>query len=108
MPSTQMDKRILELALEALIARRAAIAAEIEAFQEELTGAPGTRTARASKLITPPAGKRKPKSAAERKAQSERMKAYWAAKRSQIGKISAAEKPAPANLKRRPKTAAEK
>jgi hypothetical protein len=102
MLGTHTDKRILELALEALLTRRVAIAAEIESLQEELAAAPGTRTV---KLTSPPPGKRRPKSAAERKAQSVRMKAHWAAKRAQAGK---AKKAFPASPKRRSKTAAEK
>ena len=105
MLSTQTDKRIRELALEALLTRRAAIAAEIESLQGELAGAPGTRTV---KLTTPPPRKRKPRSVAERKAHSERMKAYWAAKKSRSGKTPFNVKPIPANPKRRSKTAAEK
>ena len=105
MLSTQTDKRIRELALEALLTRRAAISAEIESLQGKLAGAPGTRSVT---LTTPPPRKRKPKSEAERKAQSERMKAYWAAKKSRSGKIPSGVKPIPAGPKRRSKTAAEK
>jgi hypothetical protein len=105
MLSTRTVKRIRELALEALLTRRAAITAEIESLQEKLAGAAGTRSV---KLTTPPPGKRKPRSVAERKAQSKRMKAYWAARKSRSGKTPSDVKPVPASPKRRSKTAAEK
>jgi hypothetical protein len=72
-----MEKRILELALEALEGQRALLSAEIEMIRTQLdSGAkakPNLKNARA--------GKRKARSAAQRKAQSERMKAYWAARK---------------------------
>jgi hypothetical protein len=70
-----MDKRILELALETLEKRKAAIDAEIQLIQTQLKG--GTK----HKTVAPAAGKRKARTAAQRKAQSERMKQIWAAKR---------------------------
>ena len=70
-----MDKRILELALETLEKRKAAIDAEIQSIQTQLKG--GAR----SKIVAPAAGERKVRTAAQRKAQSERMKKIWAEKR---------------------------
>ena len=71
-----MDRRILELALETLEARRAAIDSEMEALKRGLAGGRST-TSRAAKVViaksTPPK-----RSAAFKKAQSERMKALWA------------------------------
>jgi hypothetical protein len=95
-----VDRRILELALEALNARRASIVSEIEGLKHELAGggattspavkavtAPAVKavTAPAAKAVTAPAAKavtvkskRRKRTAAFRKAQSERMKALWA------------------------------
>jgi hypothetical protein len=70
-----MDKRILELALETLEKRKAAIDTEIQLIQTRLKGGAGSIT------VAPAAGKRKARNAALRKAQSERMKKIWAAKR---------------------------
>jgi hypothetical protein len=75
-----MDKKILELALEALELRKASIDAEITTLRSQIAGR--SRTVAAA----PPARagrskKRGPKSRAAKKAQSERMKAYWAKKR---------------------------
>lgn len=94
-------KRVLELALETLAARRAeveAVIAEVVELQR------GTRRVIAKKpeLPTLVVVKRKSRTQAERKAQSERMKAYWAAKRALAGKK---EKPSPAGGKRKLKSA---
>ena len=74
-----MDKRLIELALEALEVRKASIDSEIASLRAQLAGrgkVPG---------IAGKAGiagkKRGPQSKAARKAQSERMKAYWAKRR---------------------------
>ena len=71
-----MANRLVELAIEALEARKAAIDEEIGRLRRELR--PGRRS-RASA----PAGRRKKggMSAAAREAQSLRMKEYWARKR---------------------------
>ena len=70
-----MDNRILELALETLEKRKAAIDAEIQLIQTQLRGPAKTR------IVAPAAGKRKTRTAAQRKAQSEIMKRIWAEKR---------------------------
>ncbi len=67
-----MDKRILELALEALEHKKALVESEIAALQVELEG--GAKPA----TEAPTRGGRKPRTAAQRKAQSEKMKAHWA------------------------------
>jgi len=85
-------KHILELALEALQAKRAEIEAAIAEIHE-LDNARG----QASEVVT----KRKSKTRAQRLALSRKMKAIWAAK-----KIPA--KTHPAARKGRPKSAAEK
>ena len=87
-----MDNRILELALETLVARRAAIEAEIAEIRAELEGRVPS-VGRSSKVAS--VRRRRPRTAAERKAQSERMKAYWAKRRAQAGKNAVAGGAAP-------------
>jgi hypothetical protein len=79
-----MDQnQLLELAVEALARQKAAVDAEIEAIRAELKGAGTTRTARSvadgvvRKRRMPPAA---------RKAQSDRMKKIWAARKRQAAK----------------------
>jgi hypothetical protein len=86
-----MDARIIELAIEALQRRKSGVEAEIEMVEGELRG-------RTAKPAAPVAGKRRPKTAAQRKAQAERMRAYWAARK--------ARKTAPAKPKMGPQSAA--
>ena len=73
-----MNQRILELALEALTARKAAIETEIETLKRGLSRPPRAPigAAKAPKQAHPM------RSAAARKAQSEKMKAYWAKRKS--------------------------
>jgi len=78
-----MNQRILQLALEALESRKAQIEKEIAQLQAEL-GSP------------------------VKKSHSEKMKAYWARKRAESAKLSAAQAPAAPMLKRKPKTAAQR
>jgi hypothetical protein len=83
-----MDKRILELALEALVSRRNAIEAEIAEIRAELEGrAPSVGPSSKAASVT---RRRRPRTAAERKAQSQRMKAYWANRRAEAAKKAAA------------------
>jgi len=77
-----MEKRIIELAIQALQLRKASVEAEIEAVRGELQGA--ARVYRAT-IVSPDATTRKPYSE-QRKAQSERMKAYWAARKAAAAK----------------------
>ncbi|MBZ5496602.1 MAG: hypothetical protein LAP85_09380 [Acidobacteriia bacterium] len=88
-----MDKRILELAIEALQGRRVAVAAEIDWIRTQLKG--GVK-AKGPATAAPAAGRRKARTAAQRKAQSEKMRAYWAAKRKTGTKTKAAKRPASA------------
>jgi hypothetical protein len=98
------DRRILELALEALNARRTAVEAEIQ----ELTAALKGGISRVTTSVSRAAKKRRPKSRAERKAQSIRMKQIWEKRRTKGAEIIRHEKTIPEAPKRRPKTAAEK
>ena len=93
------NKKILELALENLENQRITLEADIKSLLAELGGKTG-------KTAAPVAGKRRPRTAAERKAQASRMRAFWAAKRSKAKKAKAAKKPAPAVSKHGPQTAA--
>jgi hypothetical protein len=72
---SHMNKRLFELALEALEAKRSALDAEIAVLRSYLSPAP-KRAKRTE--VKAPARKRRGRSAASRKAQSDRMKAYWA------------------------------
>jgi uncharacterized protein (UPF0335 family) len=103
-----MDRnRILELAVETLEKRKAGINAEIETLRAELKGT-GFGTARKVNPAAASTRRRRLQTRAERKAHSEGMKAYWAAKRAKEAKASAAKKSSAASGKRRAKSAAEK
>jgi hypothetical protein len=94
-----MDARIIELAIEALRSRRGGVEAEIEMIEQELRG----RTARPA---APVARKRRTKTAAQRKAQAERMRAYWAARKAPAIKTRTMRKTAPAKPKMGPQSTA--
>ncbi len=90
-----MSDRILELALETLESRKAAIQAEIEQLRAQMRG--GRSSASAPKAEAPVSKKaavrtRRPRSAAARKAQSLRMKEYWAKRRAESAGKGAAKK----------------
>jgi hypothetical protein len=88
MQKGNMDNRILELALETLIARRTSIEAEIAAIRAELEGhAPSIGVPAQTASIS---RRRRARTPAERKAQSRRMKAYWAKRRAEAAKKAAA------------------
>jgi hypothetical protein len=72
-----MNQRIVELAIEELTRQKRAIESEIETIRAELKGSGPARLAKAPAI----AGKRRVINAAQRKAQSARMKKYWAAKK---------------------------
>jgi hypothetical protein len=103
-----MDQnRILELALEGLQKQKAGIEAELEMIQAELNGV-GSAVLKITMDTAADTGRRS-RTPAERKAQSERMRQYWAAKRKNAAKVSTAPKIVPAaGPKRKAKTAAEK
>jgi hypothetical protein len=73
-----MDQKILELAIETLQKRKADIEAEIEALRGQIKGA---TPAPALKTTSVSLGRHRVRTPAERRAQAERMKAYWAAKK---------------------------
>ena len=104
-----MEKnRILELALEELQRQKAEIDEEIETLRKELKG---TRSAVGQTESTPSAGTRRgrQRTAAQRKAQAQKMREIWAARKAQAAKgKEAVKKPAPANANLRTKTAAQK
>ena len=83
-----MPDRLIELAIEALESKKAAIDAEIAQLRVELRPARSRRPARARRV-----GKKSRISAAGRKALSERMTARWAEWREERAK-TAARKPA--------------
>jgi hypothetical protein len=100
-------KRILELALETLEARRTEIEraiAEIREFQDGKKRV-FVRNPEISTLVVV---KRRSRTAAERKALSRRMKEIWAARKLQAAKPSVSAKTAPGIAKHKPKSAAEK
>ena len=80
-----MEKRIMELAIEALERRRAQVDAEIEIIRGELEGG-----ARAATTVVAVTEGRRPKTAEERKAHSLRMKKIWAARKAADAKPEAA------------------
>lgn len=100
-----MNKRILELALEALEARKEKIAKEIDELQAGLTGSQrlvprkqpqsermkahwaARKRAESGNAAAVTGQSRGPQSVAARKAASERMKAYWAKRRAAQGKV---------------------
>ncbi len=102
-----MDRnRILELAVKELARQRAEIDAEIEAVRAELKST-GPAVREPISLLASGTRRRRSRTPAERRAQAARMRKYWAQRRAQPAKPSAAA-PAPASTKGRKKSAAEK
>jgi hypothetical protein len=99
-------KRILELALEALAKRKNQVEAEIEALHAEMRGSVGDTSTRKTRTTASPSGRRRARTPAERKAQSKRMKAYWAAKKAAAA--AKAKKPTQSGSKGRAKNAERK
>ena len=99
-------KRLLELAIKELERQKAEIAAEIQIARSELdeTGKNPTK----AKSASAKAGITHSKTKAANKARSQRMKKYWAAKKSGKAKSSAKAKTPPVKAKVRKKTEAEK
>jgi hypothetical protein len=81
-----MDKRILELAVEALENKRAVIDAEIEMIQAELGG--GITPIETAAMPSPKG--RRTRTPAERKRHSELMRQIWAARKTKAGKAETA------------------
>jgi hypothetical protein len=102
-----MDKnRILELAIEELERQRAAVLAEIESIRSQLNEKASRPAGKVKAAIR--TARKGPKSAAARKAQSQRMKQYWAVRKAKAAKLKAVKKAPPAKAKTRAKTEAEK
>jgi len=96
-------KRILELALETLEKQTTQVEAEIEALRGEMRGRGRATSTRKAETAASPSGRRRTRTPAERKAQSKRMKAYWAAKKAAAA--AKAKKPAQSGPKGRSKRA---
>ena len=75
-----MDRRILELAMEALLQKKAQVDREIAEVSSLLGKSAPTATAKA-------VGKRRKLTAAERRAISKRMKAAWAKRKKAKDKV---------------------
>jgi hypothetical protein len=104
----EMD-RIIELAIEALEKRRIAIDTEIEELRSQLRDRVPTETAMkavAEIAAGAPRRGRRTRTAAEKKAQSERMKAYWTNRKARETRAAAAKKSAAMEYVRGPKSAA--
>jgi hypothetical protein len=98
-----MDRnRVLELALEGLEKEKAEIEQEIAMIQAEMRGV-GSIVQQAADVPATVAGRRRSRTPAEREAQGERMRQYWATRKGKTEKVTDAAGP-----KRRAKTAAEK
>ena len=84
-----MDRaRLLELAVAELERQKAGIDEEIAAMQAELKGT-GATVRQATQAPSGSTGRRRTRTAAERKAQAQRMREYWAARRAKAGKTKA-------------------
>ena len=82
-----MDRhRLLELAIEEIERQKLAVETEIKIIRAELRGSAVPRSLRSASFTT---GKRRSRTPAERRAQSRRMRAYWAAKRNRGAKKNA-------------------
>jgi hypothetical protein len=103
--------RILELALQELDRQKAVIDADIEAIRTELRGT-GTRAVIRQTPFLPSAdsGRGRQRTPAERKAQAQRMREIWAARKAKAAKPAAPAIAAPAasSAKTRSMTAARK
>lgn len=87
-----MDRsRLLELAIEGLEKKKMEIDAEIEAVKLELRGYKSGKSTEAAVAAT---GRRRPKTAAERKAQSDKMRKVWAERKKQTASKPSAGKKA--------------
>ena len=93
-----MPDRLIELAIEALESKKAAIDAEIAQLREDLRPARSRRQVRAPRV-----GKKSRISAAGRKALSERMTARWAEWRAERTKTAAKVRKPARRAKTKPK-----
>ncbi len=83
------NARILQLAIEALEQKRKAVEVEIAELSAQL----GSGIRGKKRSVTPRSVIRKLRTAGQKMSQSERMKAYWAAKRAQAAKPKTAKGP---------------
>lgn len=89
-------KRLVELSIEALERKKIEIDEEIDILRTEL-GSSGKAVRQAASPVSAAGGrKRRSRTPAERRAQSQRMKQYWAQRNSKAPKAPAAAKKAPA------------
>ena len=98
MKKGRMDTRIVELAIEALEARKKNVEAEIQNLSQLLKSGAPVPAMKQAKIISI-APRRRTRSVAEKAAQSQRMKAYWASKRKAAAPAPAAAKPKANNKK---------
>ena len=98
--------RLLELAVDELKRQKTGIVAEIEIIRSELEGT--IKTAKNAKSALTKIGRNRPKTWAERKAQSQKMRKYWAEKKAGKTKSKAADQNPTAKIKVRTKTDEEK
>jgi hypothetical protein len=76
-----MNAHVIELAIEALEKRKAAVEAEVAQIGASISARRG-RTTEALRDVV----RRVPRTAAQKKAQSRRMKEYWARKKAEAAK----------------------
>ena len=96
-------KRILELALKALEKQKTQVEAEVKALRAEMRGSRRPTLKRKAGPTAGLSGRRRTRTPAERKAQSKRMKAYWAAKKAALA--AKAKRPTQSGPKGRAKSA---
>jgi hypothetical protein len=95
-----MEIRIYELALETLQARKTALESEIQSLKAKL------EREVIAKTVAPATAKRKSRSAAQRRAHAERMRAIWAARKAKASKPKLPKKATPVKQKPGTKAAA--
>ena len=96
------NKRILELALEALERRRIQAEAEVAALRAAMRGSAKAAPKKKARPAAKPPEKRRVKTPKQRKAQSKRMKKYWAEKNAAAAK---AKKTSRSSAEGKPKSA---
>jgi len=92
---TMDTNRLVELAIAELERQRARINADIDAIQAELKDT-GATTLRVTSSATPTTPKGRKRTAAEKKAQSQKMKEIWAARKAKAAGKSGLVKATPA------------
>jgi len=100
-------KQILELALQALQQQKAGIDADIEAIRAELEGT-GSTIRQTTIVVSVATQRGRQRTPAERRAQAQRMRQIWAARKAKAAKPAAAKTAPAAGTKTRLMTAAQK